>query len=252
MRSIANNRLFLLRPESFLLHASNILGFSVSSESVRDVRRVTEARTRAQIRRLVWRTAGGRCSLCRAFLTTIRSGSESSLAQFCHIKAQAPGGQRFDPGAQDRNDYENLILLCANCHMHVDSPNGGYTAEQLHQIKTDHEAWISENPEEAAQVNVTGSLRKSKVAEAGMVLDDLRRLRSVPSDDGGTGTSGPSRHGSWHGNGRCGLVLRTAVPRRRGAGGDPLGDSERGADGPCEPADARPPRGRGDQPTGAN
>lgn len=42
MRSIANVRLFMLRPESFLLHAGQVLeGASVSDESVQDAQRVS-------------------------------------------------------------------------------------------------------------------------------------------------------------------------------------------------------------------
>jgi hypothetical protein len=41
MRATAGARLFMLRPESFLLHASKILGIKISSESVQEVQRVT-------------------------------------------------------------------------------------------------------------------------------------------------------------------------------------------------------------------
>lgn len=45
MRIIAGVRLFMLRPESLLVHAGNILGIRVSSESVRDAQRVTSELT---------------------------------------------------------------------------------------------------------------------------------------------------------------------------------------------------------------
>jgi hypothetical protein len=42
MRTVANVRLFMLRPESFLLHAGQVLeGASVSDESVQDAQRVS-------------------------------------------------------------------------------------------------------------------------------------------------------------------------------------------------------------------
>jgi PIN like domain len=41
MRAIAGVRLFMLRPESLLVHAGNILGIRVSNETVRDAQRVT-------------------------------------------------------------------------------------------------------------------------------------------------------------------------------------------------------------------
>jgi len=41
MREIANVRLFMTRPETLLLHAEDVIGKSVSSDSIRDVQRVS-------------------------------------------------------------------------------------------------------------------------------------------------------------------------------------------------------------------
>ncbi len=41
-----------------------------------------------------------------------------------------------------RDKYENLILLCRNCHRKVDTLKLSYPHERLFEIKASHEAWV--------------------------------------------------------------------------------------------------------------
>jgi hypothetical protein len=41
-----------------------------------------------------------------------------------------------------RDKYENLILLCRNCHRKVDTLKQSYPDERLLEIKASHEAWV--------------------------------------------------------------------------------------------------------------
>ncbi len=41
-----------------------------------------------------------------------------------------------------RDDYNNLILLCRNCHSKIDTQKELYSIDVLHRIKQDHEAWV--------------------------------------------------------------------------------------------------------------
>ena len=41
-----------------------------------------------------------------------------------------------------RDKYENLILLCRNCHRKVDTLKLSYPDERLLEIKASHEAWV--------------------------------------------------------------------------------------------------------------
>jgi hypothetical protein len=69
MQTVANVRLFMLRPESLLVHAANILGVSVSQESVQDAERVS---SRASV---AYNVARAQAQLYRAaenFLRTLR------------------------------------------------------------------------------------------------------------------------------------------------------------------------------------
>lgn len=66
------------------------------------------------------------------------------IGEIAHIAAAQKGGPRANQGmtAAQRNDYDNLILLCQNCHAVIDGQPGTFTVERLKQIKTDHELWV--------------------------------------------------------------------------------------------------------------
>jgi hypothetical protein len=91
--------------------------------------------------------SGNRCALpnCRKeLIVEAKNGDSPSLiAQMAHIKGEKSGSARYDKkmSNKDRNSYENLILLCPSCHKIIDDQPITYTAEYLHKIKEEHEAW---------------------------------------------------------------------------------------------------------------
>jgi hypothetical protein len=66
------------------------------------------------------------------------------IGEIAHIAAAQDRGPRADQGmpTAQRNDYENLILLCQNCHAVIDGQPGTFSVERLNQIKSDHELWV--------------------------------------------------------------------------------------------------------------
>lgn len=101
--------------------------------------------------KLLWSNAAGRCSFdgCSERLT-VEQASEfapHTLGEMAHIKGNKPGSNRYDVKQSDeeRDSYENLILLCPTHHTLVDKPENEsyYTVEKLHEMKTNHEASIS-------------------------------------------------------------------------------------------------------------
>jgi hypothetical protein len=58
----------------------------------------------------------------------------------CHIKAQRKGGPRYDPtqSETDRQDFSNLIMLCATHHKVVDADVKRFTVEYLQEMKERH------------------------------------------------------------------------------------------------------------------
>ena len=79
-----------------------------------------------------------------------------NLGEMGHIAGSSGRGPRADtklPG-KDRDNYNNLILLCRNCHGRIDGLSEAFPVERLKAIKLDHEAWIrSSLPERGLTVH---------------------------------------------------------------------------------------------------
>lgn len=63
--------------------------------------------------------------------------SGTPTGEICHIRAQSPGGPRYDPAQTDnaRHSYENLILLCRRHHKVVDAQPDIYATDVLEEMK---------------------------------------------------------------------------------------------------------------------
>jgi hypothetical protein len=60
-----------------------------------------------------------------------------------HIVARSAGGPRAGLLDESKLDtYDNLILLCKVDHKTVDDQPSEYTIERLHEVKSQHEAWV--------------------------------------------------------------------------------------------------------------
>ena len=74
------------------------------------------------------------------------SDDPSVLGQECHIvgeenAAKSPRGLNPLPLDQ-RNLFDNLILLCRDHHKIIDDQCDRYTAQELHRIKNEHIIWV--------------------------------------------------------------------------------------------------------------
>jgi hypothetical protein len=58
---------------------------------------------------------------------------EVVVGEICHIRARRKGGARYDPALSpaQRDEFENLILLCSTCHKLVDSSPREYSVAFL-------------------------------------------------------------------------------------------------------------------------
>ena len=101
--------------------------------------------------KLLWSNAAGRCSFagCNERLTVeqVDHSAPYTLGEMAHIKGRNKGSNRYDEAQTDqqRDIYENLILLCPNHHTLIDKPENEkvYTVDVLMKMKIDHEASIS-------------------------------------------------------------------------------------------------------------
>jgi len=61
-----------------------------------------------------------------------------------HIAALSDAGPRAHVAldVRTRDKYENLILLCRNCHRKVNTLKRSYPDERLLKIKANHETWV--------------------------------------------------------------------------------------------------------------
>ncbi|QOD12177.1 hypothetical protein IEE84_09810 [Psychrobacter sp. 28M-43] len=94
------------------------------------------------IKNQLYGNSAGKCNLCSYSLLK-ESESENSkyynIGQIAHIEPYAdnpiaPRYKAIDCKAQN-NSYQNLILLCANCHLKIDNDPNYYTVDRLISIK---------------------------------------------------------------------------------------------------------------------
>ena len=101
--------------------------------------------------KLLWSNAAGRCSFrgCTERLSVEEAEGIApyTLGEMAHIKGNKRGSNRYDPEQTDvdRDSYENLILLCPTHHTLIDKAENEteFSVELLHEMKQEHEEFIS-------------------------------------------------------------------------------------------------------------
>ena len=87
--------------------------------------------------------SGDRCAKCFKRMTESQTAVDdvTPLAKIAHIRGKKFGSPRYDNNMSDeeRNSYENLIVLCPTCHAIVDGQPNTYTVTELEQLKYNHE-----------------------------------------------------------------------------------------------------------------
>lgn len=100
-------------------------------------------------RRLVWVRAGGRCTLCKAYLLEGELSAEPvSLGELAHNVGQKDSDHsargRNPLPVEDRDSPANLLLACAACHNEIDKQvvAGIIDVPFLAEKKREHEAQV--------------------------------------------------------------------------------------------------------------
>ena len=118
-------------------------------------------------KRMLYIKSGNLCAWCKQ---TLVYSNSANLSEICHIEAVNEDGARYNPNLTNEyvNSYDNLILLCANCHTFADNKlnENVCTVEMLRTMKAVHEQWVEE------------SLMNKPVVEPPIKWDnyDLRRV----------------------------------------------------------------------------
>ncbi|TOM08889.1 HNH endonuclease, partial [Vibrio parahaemolyticus] len=74
-----------------------------------------------------------------------QTDDESIVGEACHIVARSEDGPRGASSltSEQRDKYNNLLLLCNVHHKVIDDQPEHYTVEHLRRIKSDHETWVT-------------------------------------------------------------------------------------------------------------
>lgn len=100
-------------------------------------------------RKMLWGRSANRCNFpeCRCELVMDESETDdaSVVGEECHIVARENNGPRGNSvlTEEQRDKYNNLILMCSVHHKLIDDQPNKYTIEILKQMKKDHEQWVN-------------------------------------------------------------------------------------------------------------
>jgi len=98
-----------------------------------------------KVRMKLWAVSGGRCELCNRLLySDLSFGVDGNFGELSHIHAVSDSGPRHKIGmtTEEKNDIENLMLLCEEHHHMIDSNPADYGDGYLIERKKKHEERI--------------------------------------------------------------------------------------------------------------
>lgn len=107
----------------------------------------------SKTRKLLWGRSANRCNYetCRKTLSLeIDEKHNTITGEECHIVAKKVDGPRGKSklSSKDRDEYDNLILMCKEHHQIIDDNPQKYTIDILKDMKKKHEKWVEKNLEE--------------------------------------------------------------------------------------------------------
>lgn len=87
--------------------------------------------------------SGNRCALpdCGRSLVDSDMGSATMVGEAAHISGRRPSSARYDSKMteSERNHADNLLYVCANCHIRIDQDVELFSIKHLRRIKAKHE-----------------------------------------------------------------------------------------------------------------
>lgn len=129
--------------------------------------------------KLLFSRSAGRCSFrgCdqKCIIDGYGTDPDAVIGEIAHIHAYQADGPRGQNGFTEKqlNSYANLMLLCPTHHTQVDKLPNNYSAEDLQQMKEEHEAKVDK-------------LMQGKMMEVGyrdieMVIQFISTDQPIPS-----------------------------------------------------------------------
>ena len=98
--------------------------------------------------KILWGRAAGRCAVSTCRIELLADATDHDpivvIGDIAHIEAASNLGPRANKSKarKERDEYDNLILLCKNCHARLDGQKHTNTVESIRHLRNDHEAWV--------------------------------------------------------------------------------------------------------------
>lgn len=98
--------------------------------------------------KILWGRSAGRCAVpsCRIelYLDATEHDPMVPIGDIAHLESSSDSGPRANItlAKKERDEYDNLILLCKVCHARFDGQKNSYTVDYIRQLRNDHEAWV--------------------------------------------------------------------------------------------------------------
>ena len=113
------------------------------------MKKSASARTYSQrTLKILWGRAAGRCAMPECRLDLLVEATDYDpvvvIGDIAHIEASSDEGPRANRGlgVKNRDEHDNLILLCKNCHARLDGQKRTNTVAAIKKLRNDHEAWV--------------------------------------------------------------------------------------------------------------
>jgi len=102
-----------------------------------------------KVKRKLLAASGGYCgnpSCHRNLFDFFETGEISSIEEFAHIIGKKENGPRGEDGVplSERDEFDNIILLCPTCHTTIDKNPKLYHKETIRKWKREHEERIKD------------------------------------------------------------------------------------------------------------
>lgn len=121
--------------------------------------------TKATIKRL-FALCGNQCAYPGCSQPVVQG--EALVGDVCHIAADNVGGPRYDPSQtpEERQHFDNLIVLCPNHHRIVDGDTVTYSVDRLKSMKRRHEGYAPTRAPFHVSDELAGKIRETLIAGA--------------------------------------------------------------------------------------
>lgn len=138
--------------------------------------------------------SGNKCAFpdCRKKLSADGEKSDPAvIGEAAHIYGENPGTDKKPPSArfredmidEERNHYNNLIYLCPSCHTKIDKQEDDYPAEDLFQLKEEHESWVSSQLDQGMSEVTFAELEIAAKSIASGAHSDGEDFSVIPPDE---------------------------------------------------------------------